>query len=342
MRTLQRALASGVLEALRARAHVQVAPQCSDALRDEVEAIIAPELGSIRSQLSDGDALGNGDAHAAMRSIVDRITEQLLASDHLDDIFADDRIIRRDAFRAIRDILLGYIRGEVDVDEEADTGAFDVRFDGLGYLVAHASRALDEPSLTDALERAATNTGASLLDYDPVRHTATFLRAGGAEAGRLALEEHITEELSELARAGAISLPAVEQVLEVEDGSSAQRGFEAALERAAARIERATKCNARCEILDAHTLLARLTPLSDDAAERASEHFARFVELLEEELQGEHQGDPPPPPARTSKRTNKRTAAPRNRRKKAPASAEPVPSRTRARNDKPTRRRTAK
>ncbi|HZO13099.1 MAG TPA: hypothetical protein VFB62_07565 [Polyangiaceae bacterium] len=286
MRTLQRVLASGVLDALRARAHVQVAPESGEALRDEVEAIIAPALRSIRPQLSDGGhrVLRDGDARDAVESVVERIAQQLMESDHIDDIYADDRVIRRDAFRAIRDILLGYIRGEVDVDEDSEKENFDVRLDGLGYLVATASRLLEEHLLTEVLDRAAAATGARLADYDPSRYAATFARVGGAEAGRLAIEEAITEELALLVDADVVILPGMQQVLEVAFGNSSQEGFEAAIERAIARIQRQVTCVASCSIVDMRTIVACLTPLSDDAAERTEEHFGSFLSMLEEEL----------------------------------------------------------
>jgi hypothetical protein len=335
MRTLQRVLASGVLEALRARAHLQVAQESSDAVVDEVEAIIAPALSTIRPKVGEHRTLGEADTRAAVESIVDRITQRLMESDHIDDIFADDRVIRRDAFRAIRDILLGYIRGELEVDEEVDTGAFEVRLDGLGYLVATASRRLDESLLVEALDRAGAATGANLSEYDPARNTATFARVGGAEAGRLALEEAITEELSGLVDADVVALPGMQQVLEVARGSVDQPGFDAAVERAISRIQRQVGCAASCAIIDERTLVACLTPLSDDTAERAEEYFGRFVALLEEELSAleasatevakgaakrsgrsaaRRKGSSSSPPRRAAKRTTSKSTAPRAKR----------------------------
>src|SRR5687767_7965251 len=121
MLTLPRVLADGVLEALRALDHVVVAPESRDALGKELEAIIAPQLGSITPHLGADvevrgevtSTFGHERADEAVEAMVALITERLLQSDHVDDIFAEDHVIRRDAFRAIRDILLGYIRGVV-------------------------------------------------------------------------------------------------------------------------------------------------------------------------------------------------------------------------------------
>jgi hypothetical protein len=292
MRTLQRVLADSVLDALRSRDHVVVAPASDDALRNEVEAIIAPALGSITPHLGDNSVtneksttFGHDIADDAVEAMIERITEQLMESDHVDDIFAEDRVIRRDAFRAVREILLAYIRGDIEIDEEFDTSTgFEVRLDSLGYLISTATRRLDEVLLVDSLERAAASVGGALMSYEASRNTGTFALVGGAEVGRLALEEAIAEEIVGLVGAELVELPGIQQVLEVEYGSCDQEGFGDGLERAAARTQNHTGCAATCAIVDERTIVATLTPLTEDAAEGAEEHFNFFLSALEDEL----------------------------------------------------------
>ncbi len=294
MRTLNRVLASGVVEALQAQEHVLVAPSGGDALCDEVEAIIAPALSSITPHLEERrdvhgevtSTFGHERADEAVEMMVERITERLMESDHVDDIFAEDRIIRRDAFRAIREILMEYIRGEIEIDDEPEpSDGFDVRLDALGYVVSTVTKQLDERSLFESLGRAAKSVGATLLALDMDKGAATFDLLGGAEVGRLALEEAITRAMVELVDADIVELPGIEQVLGVESGDLQQdpRLIEA-LERAASRTKQQTECNASCTVVDAHTLMATLTPLSAEAAAEAELHFDVFLARLEEEL----------------------------------------------------------
>jgi hypothetical protein len=318
METLETVLATGVLEVLRAKAHVVIAPARNDALRDEVAAIIAPALPRIRAQLgissrvgqgtrahasqrgdtphpgvrgvsaeesdpSSGAMLGNDAADEAVAAIVEQITERLMESDHVDDIFADDGAIRRDAFRAIRDILLGTIHGEIAVEPAADEGAFEVRLDALGYVVSAVSRQLDHDMLTDALDRAAAALRGRLLALSPERVASVEL-PGGAEAGRLALEEAISEELSLLVETELVELPSVEQVFQLTEHVCMSQEFETAVSRAVARTKNLADCNAHCTVLDDSTLIARLTPLSKHAAANADEAFSQFLGALEDEL----------------------------------------------------------
>jgi hypothetical protein len=303
MRTLQRVLAHEVLTRLRERQHLVVAPCSGEALCEEVAAIIAgalpamPQLDEPRSAhltAKQQGQLGNRSADAAVESLSEKITAQLMSSDHVDDIYADDRVIRRDALRAIRTTLLSYMRGEIDAsDDRQAESEFDVRLDSLGYVVASASRRLDNDLLVDALERAAALVGGELLALDRERNTALFQLLGGAAVGRLALEEAITEELTQLVRSDRVALPRLEQVLRIEDGTSDEPGFVEAIERAVEFVRRRTGCYPTCSIVDAHTLVATLTPLSDEAAEHCEGHFESFVVALESELAAIDGGAPP-------------------------------------------------
>lgn len=312
MQRLQRVLASSVLRALRARDHVVISAASTDAITDEMEAIIAPSLDDITPHLSrvseaistidtdrleradapdvdrtdlDAPVLDGGEGDTAVRVMIDKITERLLASDHVDDIHADDRVLRRDTFRAIRRTLLGYIRGEIEVEEAADEDdAFTVDLDRLGYVVSSVARRLEPAMLSEALERAAASGEGELLLLDEERLTAVFDLPGGAEVSRLTVEEAITEELVSLVDSELVELPRIEQVLELEQGSCASLGFAEAAERAEARIRAETGSMASCTIVDAQTVVATFVPLSEEAAHQADKHFAAFLGALEQEL----------------------------------------------------------
>ena len=222
----------------------------------------------------------------ALRLMVDNITERLLESDHVDDIHADDEVLRRDAFRAIRKILFRYIRGDLDVEDDVpdEETSFTVALERLGYVVFTVSERLDPAMLEDALERAAAASEGELLWLDATSFVAAFDTPGGAEVSRLTLEEAITEELVGLVDSELVELPCIEQLLELDRETCLAPGFEEAVERAEARIRAESGSMATCARVDEHTVVATFTPLSEDAAERADEHFASFLGALEHEL----------------------------------------------------------
>jgi len=390
MQRLQRVLASSVLRALRARDHVVISSASTDAITDEMEAVIAPALDHIAPHLNEvseamsnidtgrfvradlvgdgrgGDGLGGDElvrdesirAELAagrgeiLSAMVDRITERLLESDHVDDIHADDHVLRRDAFRAIRKILLGYIRGDLEVEDvpEEETG-FTVVLERLGYVVSSVAHRLEPAMLQEALERAAAAGEGELLWLDVKRHVAAFDLPGGPEVSRLTLEEAITEELVGLVDTELVELPCIEQVLELDHVACSSPGFTAAVERAEARLRAETGSMASCCRVDDHTVIATFTPLSEDAAANADDHFAAFLAALEHELaelsgHGGHAPEEQPPASskkvpRDGSRGKRQAPKSRPRGKRAPKGRS---SQTRARaraarNPKKTKRR---
>jgi hypothetical protein len=301
MQRLQRVLASNVLRALQARDHVEISPASTDAITDEMEAVIAPtvlDLQVVLDRHASSRPTGDGsDAlpidqdplatdQDAVETMVDRITARLLESDHVDDIHADDRVLRRDAFRAIRKSLLGYMRGDIAVDQshrhEADE--FNVLLDGLGYVVASVANSVDADLLAEALERAAAANSGRFCALDVERLVATFELPGGAAVGRLTFEEAVTEELVALVEAELVDLPRVEQVLELDRPTALSPGFGEAVARAEARLRAETGSAATCTVIDDCTIIATFTPFSQDAAEHADLHFATFLSELERAL----------------------------------------------------------
>lgn len=377
MQRLQRVLASSVLRALRARDHVVISAASADAITDEMEAVIAPALDDITPHLSEvseamntidtgrfaradldldasvkaaraksgADPLGERRAPSglarrrgkALRVMVDRITERLLESDHVDDIHADDEVLRRDAFRAIRKILMRYIHGDLDVEDDMpdEETSFTVVLERLGYVVCAVAERLDPAMLEEALERAAASSEGELLWLDARSFVAAFDTPGGAEVSRLTLEEAITEELVGLVDTELVELPCIEQVLELDHVTCAAPGFADAVERAGARVRAESGSMASCAPIDDQTIVATFTPLSEDAAERADEHFASFLSALEHELS--ELGRREEQTATSTRRHRKRRAADDD----PPASSKKVP-RKGAKRDAGTKRATGK
>jgi hypothetical protein len=126
MQTLQRLLASSVMDALERREHVIVAPGSTDALLAELEGILAPSLPAITAPLAPAplprpavaSRLSAEPDQQALEAVVDEIAQRLLHSDHVDDIFADDGAIRRDALRALHETLGRYGRGQLELGRE--------------------------------------------------------------------------------------------------------------------------------------------------------------------------------------------------------------------------------
>lgn len=331
METLEKVLAHRVLDALRARELLVVSPPATDALTGELEAIIGPTLGTLSAHLESErnrrrparhvlqGSLGHGGAEDAALDMVERITEQLMESDHVDDIYAEDRIIRRDTLRAIREILLGYIRGELAVESTRRIETFDVALPTLGYVVDMVCERLGERELVEALERAATSQRARLVAVDHDAKVASFALVGGSEVGRLGIEEAITEEMTRMVREQAVCLPSIEQILEVAPEASAHPDCAKAVARAERKARRTTGSDAVCRLVDPHTVIVTLTPLSEEAAERAEAHFQSFLVMLETELSALTAAEPADEdrtPARRS-RTRRRGPSKTTSRKRA-------------------------
>lgn len=344
MEKLERVLAVGVLDVLRERAHVVIAPGRRDALRDELEAIIAPALGALEPYLSSNSAGGlrrsesgktigrrleRGRAHELMNQLASEVADKLLESDHVDDIFASDNVIKRDAHRSLRARLMGYVRGELlDVERLDDEGAVLVPLLELGYLVCEVSRRLDLDMLRDALERAAATAGGRLVNLTRGR-VGHFDLPGGAEAGRLALEESITHELVALIEAELVELPSVEHVLELADGDCLSEEFEMALERALMRTRTQYDCAVQCVSVDAHTVIVTLTPLSEHSSEHVDRVLSAFMIALEEELSTRASSGPESATVDSVAPSSLRPAS--SRRKKKGETNEPPRSRPRGR-----------
>lgn len=337
MHTLQRLLATSVIEALEQREHVIIAPGRIGALCHEVEGIIAPSVPRITAQLDPAGGIeqerGDGDdgavfADEAVEHAVDAITEGLMESDHVDDIFADDRLLRRDALRAMNGVLRRYVSGEFDLGANSlSSTGLDVELDRLGYMVSTVAQRAESATLRETLEAAAATVGTALAGVDLDSGRASFA-VDGAAPSRLALEEAITEQLLGLVDTDRVELPMAERVVRISPKVSSLPGFGDALRDAVEDTHRRTACAAACTIVDEETLLATLSPLAEDAARRLDEHVDTFLERLEEAIEAVAvQAAAPPRKAggdrkssRSSKAGSKKPSRPpRSSRRKTPS-----------------------
>ena len=285
MQTLERLLARSAIEVLQKSEHILIGTDRLQNLLDELESLVAPTLPALRREIEDG-ALhappGDGRACDSLGELVDRIVARLMDSDHVDDIFAEDRIIRRDAFRALRDLLARDPQDLLGAKlAEHTPGATTVDLAHLGYVVATVAQRADPDELSRSLERAARRAHGALVAFDPGSHRAAFALDESSQDQRLEIEEAITDELLDLVDSERVELPGVERVLRLPDGASRARGFEHAVADAVDRAERQTGCAAACTLVDERTLLAAITPLTEEDARNADEHFAQLVAELE-------------------------------------------------------------
>lgn len=344
MHTLQHLLATSVIEALEQREHVIIAPGRIGALCHEVEGIIAPSVPRIRARLDPAGGMepeqGDGDGAAefadeAVEHAVDAITEGLMESDHVDDIFADDRLLRRDALRAMNGVLRRYISGELDLGADSlSNAALDVELGRLGYMVSTVAQRAESATLRETLEAAAATVGTALARVDLDTGRASFA-ADGAAPSRLALEEAITEQLLGLVEADRVELPMAERVVRLSPQVSSLPGFGDALRDAVEDTHRRTACAAACTIVDEETLLATLSPLAEDAALRLDEHVDTFLERLEEAIEAAVQAASPPRKARGDRKSSRSSKAGSKKSSRPPRSSQRKTPSTRAAATKP-------
>ena len=202
--------------ALKGIGHVLVVKGGSDALAREVDELIAPSLEKILARMAPSTVLGGEVTNTFGDDTTDEIVEELVAeiaaammeSDHVEDVFAEDHVIRRDVFRVLRTEL--WRAHEALVDSAQDP--LVIRLDTLGYVAATAAKHADDVVLRDALNRAAEVVSAELIDYDATERQVTF--EPSPEAGpdaRIELEEAIADELTGLVDSGLVELPGVER-----------------------------------------------------------------------------------------------------------------------------------
>ena len=287
-RNLSRRLSTNVVEALKSHGHILVVKGGAIALGRELEELIGKQLVEIQPRLGPRAPLGSeptstfGDEAVddAVEDMVDDLTQALMDSDHVEDVFAEDNVIRRDIFRVVRDGLLEPLVTEGGDDDEPRHVV--VRLDTLGYVAATVSKRADEATLRDAFERAAAIAEARLISYDPATREGTFRIEDDGADERLELEEAVADELADLVEQGEVELPTLgRQVLLPREVTAAeQRAAKARIEAVAEVTLLRTGCAATWEFAGPSVVHVTFTPLSEHDARDIDHHTAAFARQL--------------------------------------------------------------
>lgn len=287
---LSRDIATTVVEALKAKDHILVVKGGVEALVRELDLLMAPHLALIIARIAPSavvggevtSTFGHEATDEAVEEMVGGIAKALMDSEHVEDVFAEDHVIRRDVFRVVSVALLhAHAHAE---EEEETTGPISVRLETLGYVAATVAKRADDETLRDALERAALAAEGELASYDAGAGEATFAVPAPGPDTRLEIEEAVADELADLVDMGLVELPGLERKIELpRDVPQAERArLKPSIEAAVNKTLRRAGCAATWDFSGPRALLITITPLS--------EHDGRDLEsriaLLSRELGG--------------------------------------------------------
>ena len=291
-RNLSRRLSASVVDALKTHGHILVVKGGATALARELDELMAPEIELIEPRLQPHSPLvgeptstfGDETVDQAVEDMVLKLTHALMNSDHVEDVFAEDAVIRRDIFRVVRDGLREPHLGDPG-DDSVDQASVTVKLDALGYVAATASRLTDASTLRQALDRAASVAGAHFLGFSPEAREATFRLEGNGIDDRLEIEEAVADELTDLVEQGLVDLPTLERRIDLGRALAAaeQRALRPRIEAAAQTALVRCGCPFAWELADARTLRVLFTPLSEQDVEgidAPTSAFAREVAAL--------------------------------------------------------------
>lgn len=285
-RTLSRGLSTSVVDALKAHGHILVVRGGAASLARELDetiapalALVAPRVKSRLEPMSDEptSTFGDESVDQAVEDLVARLSRALMSSDHVEDVFAEDAVIRRDIFRTIRDGLLAPPEGIT-----IDPSTISVKLDTLGYIAATVSRRADAATLRQALDRAAAASHARFAAFSESDREAVFRVDGGGPDERLELEEAVADELADLAEQGIVELPTLERRVALARAltTSEQRALGARIDAAAEITLLRSGCAAAWDFADGRTIRITFTPLSEQDAlgvDAPTTAFAREV-----------------------------------------------------------------
>lgn len=287
-RSAARRLAKAVVDDLKGRGHILLVKGGTEGLVRELEVLIGAGLTEILPLIEEQpfevvgevtSTFGSEDVDEQVETLVGQVTSRLMDSDHVEDVFAEDKVIARDVFRALRSGLQGGLLALSDEPEER--APISVRLETLGYVAATVSRRADDLTLRDALERAALATEGQLTSYDAEVRQAFFEVPGDDPDRRLDIEEAVEDELADLARAGLVELPKTERRIALPRKISAaeRAALLPRMEAIASRTLLASGAVASCRVgLDAVVLV--FTPLSEGDAAVLDGLTAAFAEQL--------------------------------------------------------------
>lgn len=281
-RTLSRGLSTSVVDTLKAHGHILVVRGGAASLARELDETIAPAIASVAPRVrprvaEPASASGDDVIDHVVEELVARLSRALMSSDHVEDVFAEDAVIRRDILRALREGLLA--------PPEAitiDPSTIKVKLETLGYVAATVSRRADAVTLRQALDRAAAASHARFAAYSADDREAVFRVDGSSPDERLELEEAVADELTDLAEQGIVDLPTLERTIELGRALTAaeQRALGARIDLAAEATLLRSGCAAAWDFADGRTIRITFTPLSAQDAlgvDAPTSAFAREV-----------------------------------------------------------------
>ena len=271
---LSRRLASRIVEGLKGRGRILVVKGGTAALVRAVDDAMSGYVEPLAERALRVPTTPDDPAtREALSRLTGRVAQALLASEHLEDVFADRSVVEREVLDAARHAL-------DEASASQDEAVVRVELDLLGYVAATAGRRARVPSLVLALERAGLVAGARLDSYDPATREAVFVPEPPADPDlHLELEEAVADELCALVEQGAVELPTLERTapLTREVSPSERARLTRFIDRAATRTLRRTGNTAQWEIPDGRSVRVIYTPLSELDARDVDMHVASFA-----------------------------------------------------------------
>lgn len=278
---LSKRLASRIVEGLKGRGRILVVKGGTAALvrvLDDAMATIVEPLAKTLAQ--NPAAVSDPATTAALANLTSRVSRALLASEHLEDVFADRSVVEREVFDTARSTLQ-------EATEERDEATIRVELDLLGYVATTLGKRAETDTLVRALAHAGQTAGAELVTYDPTTRQATFRPNPPIHPDlRLELEEAVDDELCALVQEGAVTLPTLERTepLHRETSAAERARLSRLIDRLATHTLRRTGNAARWELsADGREVRVVFTPLSEQDARDLDDHvktFAREIDAL--------------------------------------------------------------
>jgi hypothetical protein len=282
--SLSRRIAAAVLNALKSEGHILIERGGVEAVVRELDAILVTPLPRIVARAARGaisgevtSTFGDEATDEAVEEMVSEIREAVVESEHVEDVFAEDRELERFIFRVLREELLEAARSDDTAEEEPVP--ISVRLDTLGYVAATAAQRADESTLRNALDRAARQADGELSNFDPLSRLALFAMSGeDPEDRRLEVEEAVAEELTGLVTGGLVILPTVDRQIPLgrDLPEGAWRALRPRVDMVAKRLLVATGVPSSWRPEGAGAIRLSFTPLSEKDSELIDEIAAAF------------------------------------------------------------------
>ena len=286
---LSRRLSTSIVDAFKARGHIAVTKGGAAALARELEEQMADDIETVAPRLDPWASVdaevtvthADGALDDQVEELIVTLTRTIVDSEHVEDVYAEDKVIHRDLLRVLRDSVLGTRR---DLGGE-DEGPARVRLDALGYVAAVVARRAPSRTLRDALSRAAQNVGCKLNAYDPEACEATFSLSEATFSitvadpdARLDLEQAVADELADLVATKVVALPTVERRVPLADAvAAAARGLRDRIDAVATKLLRQGGCVASWELDGEGALKVTITPMSEQDALEVDRRVAQLA-----------------------------------------------------------------